>query len=101
MARVSRDNDLAATGHSCTAIIGVIATCRTVYANSIRVARPPDPLKPHTIYCGCPPCCCNHPATINVGSRTVFAEGIPVARVGDSADFGRMIQGSGNVYAGG
>ena len=102
MPKISRNNDLATTGHGCDTVAGVIATCRTVFANGIKVARPPDPLKPHTIPVPCPPgpCCEIHPAVINVGSRTVFAEGIPVARVGDSADGGAMIQGSGNVFAG-
>jgi uncharacterized Zn-binding protein involved in type VI secretion len=31
----------------------------------------------------------------------VFIQGVPVARRGDSADRGRMIQGSPNVFAGG
>jgi uncharacterized Zn-binding protein involved in type VI secretion len=44
--------------------------------------------------------CAGHLAVVNTGSRTVFAEGRPVARVGDSADFGAMIQGSANVFAG-
>ena len=44
--------------------------------------------------------CVNHPAQINRGSRTVFAHGIPVARVGDSADSGAMFKGSPNVFVG-
>ena len=102
MPKICRHNDLAATGHGCDAVVGVIATCRTVFANGIKVARPPDPLKPHTIPAPCPPgpCCIAHPAVINRGSMTVFAEGIPVARVGDSADMGAMLPNSSNVFAG-
>ena len=103
MPAVSRNNDIAKTGHLCDAFIGVIASCRTVFANGIRVARPPDPLKPHTIPAPCPPgpCCINHPAVINRGSPNVFAERIPIARKFDSADKGYMVQGSRNVFANG
>jgi len=48
----------------------------------------------------CPLRCVAHPAVVNTGSTTVFAEGIPVARLGDSADFGALIMGSQNVFAG-
>jgi len=103
MPSISRHKDLAFTGHGCSSVVPVIATCRTVFANGIRVARPPDPLKPHKIPAPCPPgpCCIPHKAVINRGSPTVFAEGIPVARKWDSADKGFMIQGSRNVFANG
>jgi uncharacterized Zn-binding protein involved in type VI secretion len=100
MPQITRDNDLAATNHGCDPIVGVIATCRSVFANRIVVARPGDKPKPHKKTCDCPPCCCDHPAEINRGSRTVFTEGIPVARTGDSADLGAMLPGSPNVFAG-
>jgi uncharacterized Zn-binding protein involved in type VI secretion len=57
-------------------------------------------LLPHTIPVCCPLRCVGHPAVVNTGSMTVFAEGIPVARLGDSADFGALIMGSQNVFAG-
>tara|TARA_R110000782_G_scaffold70419_2_gene141480 strand:- start:618 stop:752 length:135 start_codon:yes stop_codon:yes gene_type:complete len=42
-----------------------------------------------------------HPAKVNIGSRSVYAEGIPVARISDSADFNKMITGNFNsVFAG-
>ena len=100
MPQISRDDDLAATGHGCDPIVPVIATAQSVFINGIKVARPGDKLKPHKIQCNCPPCCCPHPANINQGSPTVFAERIPVARVGDSADSGAMATGSSNVFAG-
>jgi uncharacterized Zn-binding protein involved in type VI secretion len=101
MPAISRDRiDLAATGHSCDATAGCIATARTVFANGSKVLRPGDRLLPHTILVCCPPRCVGHSAKINRGSRQVFAEGKPVARIGDSADRGRMIQGSPNVFAG-
>ena len=99
MPAISRDlRDLAATGHGCTTAIGCKATARTVLANGSKVLRPGDRLLPHTIPVG--PACVSHPAVVNAGSRTVFAEGKPVARLGDSADRGAMIQGSDNVFAG-
>ncbi len=101
MPAISRDRrDLAATGHACTTKIGVKASQRTVFANNTAVLRPGDRLLPHTILVCCPPKCVGHPAKVNRGSRKVFAQGIPVARKGDSADRGRMIQGSFNVFAG-
>ena len=101
MPAISRDiRDLAKTGHACTKFIGCKATARSVFANGSKVLRPGDPLLPHTILVCCPLRCEGHPAVINAGSRTVFAEGIPVARLGDSADFGALIQGSPNVFAG-
>ena len=103
MPAISRDRiDRAATGHACTSSIGCVATASSVFINGIRVLRPGDRLLPHTIkFCTPDGCyCIGHPAKINRGSNTVFAEGKPVARRGDSADRGRMIQGSPNVFAG-
>ena len=45
--------------------------------------------------------CVGHSAKVNRASRTVFAEGIPVARIGDSTDMGAMFKGSRDVVAGG
>ena len=103
MPAISRDTrDLAATGHSCDRVIGCKATARTVFANGSKVLRPGDRLLPHTILvCSADGCSCvGHRAKVNRGSFTVFAEGKPVARKGDSADRGKMIQGSRNVFAG-
>ena len=101
MPAVSRDRiDRAATGHACTTSIGCSATASSVFINGRRVLRPGDRLLPHTILVCCPARCVGHPAKVNMGSRQVFAEGRPVARRGDSADRGRMIQGSPNVFAG-
>ena len=99
MARVCRDKDLTTTGHSCTAICPIIARPSQVFVNGRLVARPGDKLAPHTIR-NKKRKCVDHPAQINRGSRTVFAHGIPVARVGDSADQGAMFRGSPNVFVG-
>ena len=99
MPAVSRDKvDKAYTGHLCTAFIGCKATARTVFANGIKVLRPGDKLLPHVIKKG--RYCIGHPASVKRGSRTVFAEGLPISREGDSADKGRLIKGSRNVFAG-
>ena len=100
MARVCRDKDLTTTGHSCTAICPIIARPSQVFVNGRLVARPGDKLAPHTIK-NKKKKCVNHPAQINCGSRTVFAHGIPVTIVGNSADRGNMFTGSPNVFIGG
>ena len=102
MPAVSRDRiDRARTGHACTTSIGCSATVSSVFINGRRVLRPGDRLLPHTILvCGERCYCVGHPAKINRGSNTVFAEGRPVARRGDSADRGSMMRGSPNVFAG-
>ena len=94
-----RNLDLGATGHGCTSVIGVEATQGTVFANNKPVARQFDPALPHVIRKGL--LCVGHSAQINRGSRSVFCRNIPVARIGDSFDRGRMITGSVNVFAGG
>ena len=99
MANICRNYDLGKTGHKCTSQIGVKTTQSTVFANGIPVARQFDPARPHKILKGLD--CVGHSAKVNVGSRTVFALGIGVARIGDSYDKGRMIQGSQTVFAGG
>ena len=78
-----------------------IASARSVFVNGIRVARRGDRIKPHFIpNFSPPPKCIPHKARVNRGSRTVFAEGRPVARRFDSADLGAMIGPSRNVFAG-
>ena len=55
-------------------------------------------MAPHTIKIG--RFCVGHRAKVNRGSNTVFVRGIPVARRGDSTDFGAMTGASFNVNAG-
>ena len=54
---------------------------------------------PHTIKKG--DFCVDHSANVNRGSTSVFVQGIPMARVGDSTDRGALFRGSPNVFAGG
>ena len=102
MPGISRDKDLAATGHGCSPVAPCIASARSVFVNGIRVARRGDRIKPHFIPNFSPPpkCIPHTTAKINSGSRSVFAEGISVARRFDSADNGFMIGASRNVFAG-
>ena len=93
--------DLAKTGHPCTFVIGVKATQGSVFANRKPILRPGDPCLPHTIQVCCPLRCIPHFAKVNMGSSSVFALGIPVARSGDSTDMGALFMGSFNVHAGG
>lgn len=95
--KVCRDFDLGRTGHSCTSVIGVKALAKTVFVNGRPIARHRDPARPHTIRKGRR--CVRHSARVNRASTTVFAEGLGIARVRDSYDRGRMIQGSPNVLA--
>ena len=104
MPAISRDIiDKARTGHLCTFFIGCEASQGSVMANGIAVLRPGDRCLPHTILrrCGKYPCCLPHKAKVNMGSRSVFAIGKPVARDRDSTDFGALFIGAGTVFAGG
>jgi len=103
MPAVSRHlRDKAKTGHPCTTRAPVIASQFTVFANGIPMNRLGDKLKPHTILVPCKKtvCCKMHPASVKRGSRSVFAQGRPVARAGDRADLGSCTSTS-NVFAGG
>lgn len=95
-----RDKDLGRTGHGCTTVIGTKATQSTVFANGKPISRQNDPALPHLIKRGL--LCVGHRgAKINEGSSSVFCQGVPVARINDSFDRGKMIKGSNNVFAGG
>ena len=98
MAAVARIGDLISTGHGCdgTAPIGEGST--NVFINGIGCARQTDAIAPHTILSGI--VCVPHSAVINTGLATVLVNGLPIARVGDSADQGSIIEGSLNVFAG-
>ena len=100
MPAVSRKGDSLSTGHVCTDTTTLDTPGQsTVFANKILVARITDPTVAHPF----PPvpACANHVANVNVGSATVFAVGLAMARIGDSTDAGAMTTGSGTVFAGG
>lgn len=72
---------------------------RSVYANGKRVSGNGHRNTRHLLPCKCPPCCCPHSATLKATTRSVYAEGIRVGRVGDPTCT-RVIQGSPNVFVG-
>ena len=72
----------------------------TVFANGIEMSGVGHLNTRHLIPCACPVCCCIHDAPLKRGSPNVFAEGIPIGRVGDPTCT-RVAQGSPNVYANG
>ena len=100
MPAVSRKADALSTGHICasTTILDTPGQ-GTCYANSILIARKTDTTVSHP-FPPAPPCA-PHVAVVNVGSSTVYVEGLAIARIGDSTDAGAMTAGSPNVYAGG
>ncbi len=101
MPAVSRKGDSLTTGHICVATTTLATPGQsTVYANNILVARITDPTVVHLFPPNIPPCG-SHASTVKTGSNTVYAAGLAMARVGDSADAGAMTSGSGTVYAGG
>ena len=100
MPAVSRKGDSLTTGHVCASTTTLDTPGQgTCFANSILIARVSDPTVPHPNPPA--PLCPNHVANVNAGSPNVFVEGLKVARIGDSADAGAMISGSGNVFANG
>lgn len=98
MPAVARDGDPTTTGHGCDSTTTVTGPSSDVFINGIGVEREGDPVSPHTIPSG--DICVSHEAVINVGSGTVFVNGKPIARVGDSTDGGEITDGSPDVSAG-
>jgi len=98
MPSASRHGDGIYTGHACSPTSTIIATQGVVRINGIPAARKGDPIAPHTILSGI--YCVPHTAFVNKGSRNVRIVGRSAARIGDSADFGRIAQGSRNVRIG-
>ena len=99
MPKVCRKGDSLSTGHICTGSTTLDTPGQsTVRVNSILVARKTDPTVSHPFPPNPP--CAPHVANVNVGSSTVRVAGLPIARVGDSADAGAMTNGSNNVFAG-
>ena len=100
MPAVSRHTDTLTTGHACVSTTTLNTPGQgDVFANSLLIARVGDPTVSHP---NPPvPLCPDHVANVNAGSPNVFVHGIKVARIGDSADAGNMITGSGNVFANG
>jgi len=96
----SREGDFLTTGHACAGITNLaLSLVRTVKANGINTAVLGTPTVSHAA----PPVplCPSHVQFLNQGSTNVRAGGIPIGRLGDSADSGVMITGSTNVLVNG
>ena len=99
MPKVCRKGDPLTTGHGCVATTTLDTPGQgTCFANSILIARKSDPTVSHAVT---PPACLPHVATVGAGSPNVFVEGLAIARINDSADAGKMTDGSSNVFANG
>ena len=69
---------------------------RTVFANGRELSCAGHKNTPHLLPCG--KICCTHTAPLIGGSRTVFAEGLNLGRVGDKTCT-MVIKGSPNVFS--
>jgi len=100
MPAVCREGDSLSTGHACTGSTTIASsnTDGTVKADGINIIVVGAPTVSHP-FPPAPPCA-PHVANLNAGSSTVSINGIPVGRVGDSADAGAMTSGSGTVSVG-
>lgn len=97
MAAVSFNNAMT-SGHGPFPPTKAIATATTVRVNGKPILRQGDPTAIHTRMVDPYD---SHSSTVSMGSATVRAEGMPVARIGDSiACGGSVAQGSGNVFCG-
>ncbi len=98
MPEVARKNDEIKTGHACDAESSIKGHAETVYAENVEVARDTDEIFEHLFPDG--DACVPHETYINEGSGSVFAEHLPIARVGDSADAGHISGHADTVFAG-
>jgi uncharacterized Zn-binding protein involved in type VI secretion len=90
--------DTVTTNHGCTASTTTEGKSSNVIVNGTGVHRQSDKNTSHTYS---PPGCPSHQTTISVGSSTVFANGLGIARIGDSYSGGEEVSsGSSNVFAG-
>lgn len=98
MPAVARQNDQFRTGHAGDSVSSLTSPSTDVFANGIGVERKGDPSAPHWIKNGRR--WSIHTVNITGGSSTVFVNGKPIARVGDSIDNGAITKGSDDVFAG-
>lgn len=90
MAKLSRVGDKNQTGGA------IMRGAGTVFANGIKVGLHVSQITPHAPYG--PPHPPHAAATTTAGSPTVFAEGVPVLRVGSGNSCGHsIVEGSPNV----
>ena len=99
MPAACRKGDSLSTGHICSSTTTLDTPAQSsVFNDNKLMARKTDKTVPHPFPPNPP--CANHTAQVNVGSKSVFVEGLPLARVTDSADAGEMTSGSVNVFSG-
>lgn len=92
--------DIINTGHPCDATAGIKGQLQNkVFVEGEPAAVRGDAIQVHDILVD--DICIPHGAVINAGSSKVFIAGIPIARIGDSADQGAVATGSSKVSAGG
>jgi uncharacterized Zn-binding protein involved in type VI secretion len=93
MPAVCVEGDTLSTGHDCVATTTLDTPPQTkVKIGGILVAIVGTPTVAHPFPPNPP--CANHVASLNKGSAKVSIGGIPVGRIGDSADAGSMTTGS-------
>ena len=100
MALAARLGDAIQTGHPCdtdSVIKGQLQT--KVKINGKFAAVQGDSIEQHKHEVG--GVCVNHDSVINIGTAKVHIMGIPAARLGDSADLGKINGSSTNVDFGG
>ena len=99
MPAACRKGDSLSTGHICSSTTTLDTPAQSsVFNDNKLMARKTDKTVPHPFPPNPP--CANHTAQVNVGSESIFVEGLPLARVTDSADAGEMTSGSSNVFSG-
>ena len=93
------------TGHGCDTTVKINGGSGDVIIDGNKnVARKDDALEDHTITnpAAIPPCIDHKGQKVNEGSASVFVNGKPIARVGDSVDVaGQIMEGISSVVAGG
>lgn len=94
MPAVARQNDQFKTGHKSVTHSILTGPSQDVFSNGLGVERLGDPSVVHSINRK------KHTVFIASGSETVFVNGKPIARIGDSIDSGAIIAGSPDVFAG-
>lgn len=100
MPSVCVQGDSLSTGHDCVGSTTLSTPPQSkVTIEGILVAIVGTPTVSHPFPPNPP--CAPHVAFLNAGSSKVSIGGIPVGRIGDSADAGAMTSGSAKVSAGG
>ena len=93
------------TGHGCDTNVKINSgSGNVIIGENKNVARKDDALEDHTITnpAAIPPCIDHLGQKVNEGSASVFVNGKPIARVGDSVDVaGQIMEGISSVVAGG